>query len=405
MEREEQGESHKFLELNKKTLFRLERNDPGVVNLKVQKDSWIEGTGRAIGKCLYLFRISITLFGSEEETWFHELFHGLARNRTIQWLSLSIEDRFPNVDVLHNLFPFFDHNHKLRHFAFSNFTLPHCNSLVLALKKSKNLECVRFTMLGDIDNEAGAALFDSLYDHHNLLSLALIDSPIGKRGCESLARLIRSPASKLRDLVLYNIGLDDGCVAVLANAISMNTTLRELNFSSNGNASSNKSWGAFFSKVFSNPNCGLRTVIFHRNGRGDEAISRLGDALTVNKTVTSLDLSVNRQMTNAGCKQFLKCLKQLHSVLEILDIDSCHVDTETVLAIVMALKCNLGLKKMFIKEMNDRFDMGKVWDAFSGVLCNTSSIEATYFSHHALQGIEIGFFNPGSITGWSTVRA
>jgi hypothetical protein len=55
--------------------------------------------------------------------------------------------------------------------------------------------------------------------------------------------------------------------------------------------------------------------------------------------------------------------------------------------------------------MNDRFDMGKVWDAFSGVLCDTSSIEATYFSHHALQGIEIGFCNPGSITGWSTVRA
>lgn len=98
--------SEPYLELNEETLRRLERNDPGVAHLRIDDSQGFEGVGRAISSSIYLFKLEI-VFTSPlgENPFLDEVCRGLALNRSVQWLTLTMNVNCFEVDIFHMLSP------------------------------------------------------------------------------------------------------------------------------------------------------------------------------------------------------------------------------------------------------------------------------------------------------------
>ena len=105
----------------------------------------------------------------------------------------------------------------------------------------------------------------------------------------------------------------------------------------------------------------------------------MGNALTVNKSVSFLDISENPTITIEGWKVFSRSLSC--SVLETLDIRFCNMDDESALRIIKALKHNACLATLLL-DVDDYTDI--MCTTLLRVLWDTSSLENTYFSNRYL---------------------
>ena len=396
-EEHERSDLEPCLDLTVQILRRLQRNDPGVVHLRIHADDGIKGIGRALGGSIFLYRLDIVLTPEGKNAMLEELCRGLARNRCIQWLTVTMNFSHPAVDVFYILAPFFEHNHKLGAFEIRKMDAnsPHAFFLASALKKCKNLQLAKFDLIigkdDGVSDVAVAAVLDGLnLNNHKLGALYYYNSPMGMRGAAALARLVSSTGSNLVVLKLINNVLDEDCIHVLTAAISNNTSLASFTCSSTASRT-DKAWRTFSSAVLSHPLCCLRLVRLQDNNIGDEGVSCLGNALTVNKTVTVFDIGGNPSITRDGWMAFLKSLKAPHSILESLDISYCEIDEESAIAIILALRNNVSLKTIYMMDENDFSD--KMRTTLSGVLCDTSSIENTYFSNHSLRMLDVCLVN------------
>jgi len=385
--------SEPYLELNEETLRRLERNNPGVAHLRIDDSQVFEGVGRAISGNIYLFKLDI-VFSSPlgENPFLDEVCRGLALNRSVQWLTLTINVNWNcfKVDIFHMLSPFFERNHKLFVLEIKKLDVcsPQFRSLPSALKKCKNLECARFDELRG-HGEGASLIFDALQNAHKLSALYYLNSPIDNYDCMKLASLLYRPDSQMVELVMENNDLDEDGMAAISQAIRTSTSLMKVQCSWN-ECQTDEPWCYFSSIVLGTRFCDLDIVVLSGNNIGDEGVTCLGNALAINKSVEVLDISSNASITIAGWIAFSKCLRRSHSVLRNLDITDCGVDEESVVTIARALRGNECLEKLTFDV--DDFTV-RMWTMFSDVLCDKSSIKNTYMSNHTLSDLKFSILN------------
>jgi len=86
-------------------------------------------------------------------------------------------------------------------------------------------------------NEQSKDTFDTLIialnNNRELARCSLMSNLIGKSGCKSLARLLKNPDSKLKSLILRHNCIDDECAGIIAESLTGNTVLNNIDFDRN----------------------------------------------------------------------------------------------------------------------------------------------------------------------------
>ena len=323
--------------LDEETWHRLECNDPSVVGVQITADNWIEGAGRIIGNSMFLKDILIKIrsraeLGNNQWNWLKELVQGLAHNRSISVLELWGDDDMEpadrvilDMDVFQILAPFFEHNSCLRSVDVCWLDLSQMfTSLVSALSKCKQLERIFMENINCSEDQA-ATLFDAL-GCHDLVEMSFNYNAIGRRGCLSLANLIRNSTAGVPNLCLFGTSLDDDCLDIISNALTY---------------------------------------------LGDSSAGR------------RLYLGDNESITLAGWRRLSVCLRNVSR----LYLEQCNLDDEGARAILMDLAGNSCLKSLELDSNDAITDM--IWKDIARVLCDKTSIGSIYSSNHTLQELNI----------------
>ena len=221
--------------------------------------------------------------------------------------------------------------------------------------------------------------------------------------------------SNLNKLAFFPRELDDECLAILSHALTVkNNTLTLLSFHGNDIVDLTITDWSTFSLALSHPMCILEHLYLRNNvlELGDEAVTLLGEALVVNKTLKSLNLGdSNHSITLTGWQGFSRCLGQ-STTIEELYIGNCGIDDDRASAIVNGLIGTSSLKMMdmssnpsittagweliinillngvhSLDSIEGDFDGEIDWAVLSSALCDDSSIVATFSSNHTFREI------------------
>jgi hypothetical protein len=220
----------------------------------------------------------------------------------------------------------------------------------------------------------------------------------------------------LRNLYIIHVHEDEdrGRIAALVRGIAQNISIRELGICGDHNVLSS------LSAMLQSESCCLTFLELNNIPFGDDAAEALADVLKGCKSLTSLslwdsDLSGYREqipilISGIGQSRSIQKLSiegddlgesVLSSLSALLQSESCcltslnlfiiSIRDNVAVALADALKGNKSLRDLRINS-DDLTPVG--WSAFSGLLCDTSSISNIYASNHTLQ--EIGYFRQRS---------
>ena len=173
----------------------------------------------------------------------------------------------------------------------------------------------------NISEEEMVDIITALSMHPNLKYLDLDGNRLRKNGCLALATLLRCSAKELQRLFISNNDIGDEGMKVLVPALANCTHLEELHLFTNPSITT-RGWQSF-ATVLEAPNSNLREIHIAHNNVDDEAVAAFAKAL------------VNNQM------------------LERLSLDNNPITA-------------------------------KGWQALSKILCDTTSVNATFLSNHTL---------------------
>lgn len=115
----------------------------------------------------------------------------------------------------------------------------------------------------------------------------------------------------------------------------------------------------------------------------DESIEELVSALRGHAKLEELDLGHNDILGSASCQALADLLKEPECNLVTLRLENNLIDVGSASAFAEALRINAKLKNLFLHG-NPIYSVG-LEELFSTTLCNTSSIDDTYYSNHTLQ--------------------
>jgi len=450
-------------ELNEALSLQTEHTDFNVTSIVVDfvSDNMSgQEAGRYIGENPNLKKLAIT-GGSMEWNgnsrtleWFSKLCIGLAHNRSIGHLSLeecNLNEEAA-MTIITTLSPFIELNANLHRLEIvsCNFGDETIRMLALALTKRENKGSLQRIILdaNGIGDQSGSELVHTLnHGYDNLTHLSMGDNELGSKACVALGDLLSNPSTHLKSLDIENNQIDDGCIAVLTNALSSNTVLNELRLSFN--CSITQAGWKTFSTCLQNPDSSLEILDLSSTNIADEGaialgrglmnnktlttlschdisadgmplitshgwrsifgslqnkesalgmidlryssideggISALTNALAGNSTVKMLDLSYNKQIPAAGWRPFFACLEHPNVALEEVSLRGNHVTDEDMRHLSRALHANNGiLESLDLGDNSSLSDIG--WAHISRVLCDKSSAMTVYLSNHTLSSL------------------
>jgi len=131
----------------------------------------------------------------------------------------------------------------------------------------------------------------------------------------------------------------------------------------------------------------LKRMHFNHNNMTDEQLLPMVEAIRGHRSMEVLQLNYNR-IGNVGCQALATLLQDPSCNLHTLDIHHNHINNEGAIAIINGLANNNKLKDLDISQNQIR-NQNIVEDAFSKVLCNPTSINATHSSNHTLIDLKI----------------
>ena len=133
---DDDDDARNYDSLGRTTLRRIQQNKPNVSSLYAFGECWIEGAGEAIGDSQVLRRIKIQTDLFEESTsWILELCLGLARNRSIERISLELHDQYWHV--IDDITTFLEHNDQLKSIAIKDLTYSRLVRMILMASQRK----------------------------------------------------------------------------------------------------------------------------------------------------------------------------------------------------------------------------------------------------------------------------
>ncbi len=377
-------------------LLQLQRNDPATTGdglaLMIDENNWIQGAGLAIGGSKYLLILVIDIHESEGQyIWLVDLWDGLSRNRSVEQLVLRLYGSELGLKF-EGIASFLEHNTNLRSIMLSDETVTSSTygSLVSALSKLNNgrLECVVVSTTNGTDEQT-AMFFNSLLEHRNLTVLYLEGPNIGRVGCTAFANWFTNPvSSNIVTLKLEANDFDDYSITMFSSALIYRNTLISLYFSGyidEPTRITNAGWRAFFA-IFFRPSCSIEDLFLHDISICNEGVTYFGDALAVNQTLKYLHIGTNMSFTLAGWKSIAKCFRNPNTTLEELNLSSCRISTDGMVAIITALAGNSTLERLNLQKIKT-IETATVYKALKCLLCDKTSISSTFSSNHTLHSI------------------
>lgn len=224
-------------------------------------------------------------------------------------------------------------NNTLRGLTYDNFDGHQGAQLIDRLLSHKDLRLMMLSTPGmQIADPDAAMLSRRLDSYGNLTYLQVELSPLlGVDGWHAFGRYIQSSTCILHQLNLPNSHLDDAKLLALSTWVSRLETMNFLHIPDNRAITVN-GWRVFFNLVIENP------------------------------------------MSN----------------MEYIDISRCGIEDETINMLASALRGNRKLEGFsVVRAEDDATDVTKEgWGSFMGILCDRTSIEATYLSNHTLFEID-----------------
>jgi len=171
-----------------------------------------------------------------------DLCTGLEDNKSISEFEIS-ECSLKNAEI-ESLAPFIRKNPSLHtlniegcfgaSLGASGFDLNLLSSALMSRTQSiENVSLDGNFMGGEGTKDAFDTLITALNKNTELTRLSLMCNRIGKEGCISLGRLLKDPNSKLKSLILRHNYIDDECAAILAESLSNNTSLFNIDLDRN----------------------------------------------------------------------------------------------------------------------------------------------------------------------------
>ena len=131
-------------------------------------------------------------------------------------------------------------------------------------------------------------IIDALTGHTGLRNLSLSGVEMSRMDCVALTTLFQNPRSNLTALRLSCTGIGDEEAKLFASCLSGCSKINEIELSGAGDIS-NIGWQSFFGELFPLPT--LEKLDLHSNNLNDSIVGTIANALFLNTTLKTLDLS------------------------------------------------------------------------------------------------------------------
>ena len=264
------------------------------------------------------------------------------------------------------------------------------DTVCAALQKTRSeLECLSLEGMSK-DGKFPPQLANALSKHKQLKKLDLSDNrnAIPTEEWKAIFTGLQTSKCMLVDLNLCLTSLHDDATSYLVKILS-ESSLKRLDLTANTEIT-RSGWESLFSAISNNKNSALGYLNLSSCDFNGELLISLANALSNNSTVRDLKLRFNRPQVKVTAGEWqafsVQVLSNTNSGLEKLDLFQTEVDEETMIGFATALAGNKSLKELVTSDGNVECK-ARVWAAFARVVCNTTSIMATYNSNHTLQTI------------------
>jgi hypothetical protein len=175
--------------------------------------------------------------------------------------------------------------------------------------------------------------------------------------------------------------IDNAGMAALTTALANNNRLRELVLCGNFNSVTRAGWMIFLMVLF-NLDSSLEVLEMNSVHINDEVVAVLSYALTNNNRLRKLRVCA-RRLTPTGFMAFSTLLRNPSSTLERLDLRGSRVNDQVMISFANALTNNRRLRELELSLGSDITSDG--YTTFTNTLANRSSIMKTYQSNHTLE--------------------
>ena len=221
-----------------------------------------------------------------------------------------------------------------------------------------------------IPQEVSRDLVQSLPGHSRLRKLDLAYTNVGGLGCSALVDLLSNPNTKLKVLEITNNNLGDDDAIALSSRMAGSVSLKEINLACNRGITQ-AGWRTIFDAL-SDSSCRSEKLSLEGNDINDAAAQSLSDALASNTTLKTLNLAAIRGITLTGWRVLFHFLRSQTCALENLNLRYNQFNDEVMVSLTDALASNRSLKSL---NLSDNFEVtGATWQRFfSTVLTNPSS--------------------------------
>ena len=367
------------------TVERILANDPDVagltipmaVNYQIMTDETdqtykLAVIGRAISKSTHLRELTINGHRHVKISFFKLL----ARNRSIEHLTLTTIIGADAVDIISILAPFFEHNTNLRCIEIKNTKIS-CNAstFISALSKygSSRLErlCLKRTYFwgkraGDADLLNALNVMPGL---HNLVDLDLGCDEGKPQNCMDLSSLLTNSECRVHTLNLSGNQFDIESIGNLIKGLAGNKSLKTLY---TPRCKESTGW-LIFMAFLSSPSCSIENIQMEDNlFINDQCAATLGTSLAVNEVMKTLQIQ-SRQITPIGWRDFFKFLKAPKTSMVELKFHYPDINDEVGVYMFSALASNTSLKRLTLCTSNIN---STVWvDCFRQLIGSKSALE------------------------------
>ncbi|EJK54169.1 hypothetical protein THAOC_26268 [Thalassiosira oceanica] len=221
----------------------------------------------------------------------------------------------------------------------------------------------------DLNDVTVAGCIPSLAACKGMRKLKLNFLDLSTNSCAALSAIFPEMAALL-ELDLRDNLIDDDCVQVLSQGLSEFKQMRSLNLSHNRISDNG------LDVLIQGLPASVDTLNLARN---DVTLTRQLPLLRFKK----LDLCGNT-LSLDGPRVIAASLANPECRLKSLSLNQCNIADEGVAILAPSLRKNQRLTRMSLAENNISKEG---WSAFSSILCDASSINATHGSNHTLQSL------------------
>ena len=230
-------------------------------------------------------------------------------------------------------------------------------------------------------NISGGRVFDMLGKFFNnndyLEDLSMSDCHLADIGWRMLALAIGN-GNSLTELALMNNNISDERLVDIITALSVHCYLVKIDLDKNRLG---KNGCLALSTLLKCSVTGLEHLDLANNELDDESVGALVPGLKNCSHLHTLRLSRNEFVTSKGWQQLASILEAPNSNIYELVLATNNVDNEAAAEFARFLVNNSRLHSL---NLNSNQVNAKGWEAFSNILCDTSSINSTFNSNHFL---------------------